>query len=155
MPSSEKRKKRRTETQLRAELLEAHEWAVTACPEAFQLPDSQVVICEVSDSNKLIALGKFEGEGRTFVSFDEIVLDGNSSNITKILTRPSICCSGPYPQRDTEYGAEQLFDLEMLFIPNEPSLVRAHKFNFSTLMKIKRFQSSIGQTTYRLHQGML
>lgn len=70
MPSSEKRKKRRSENQLRAELLEAHEWAVTACPEAFQLPDSEVVICEVSDSNKLIALGKFEGEGRTFVSFE-------------------------------------------------------------------------------------
>ena len=96
-------------------------------------PNWQVVICEVSDSNQLIALGKFEGEGRTFVSFDEIVLHGNSSNISKILTKPSICCSGPYPERDTEYGAEQLFDLEMLFIPNEPSLLRAHKFNFSTL----------------------
>jgi len=155
MPSSEKRKKRRTESQNRAELLEAHEWAVDACPEVCQLPDWQVVICEVSDSNQLIALGKFEGEGRTFVSFDGIVLDGNSSNISKILTQPSICVSGPYPERDTEYGAEQLFDLEMLFIPNEPSLLRAHKFNFSTLSKIKRFHSPIGQTTYRLHQGTL
>ena len=86
MPSSEKCKKRRTEIQNNHELLQAHEWAVDACPEVCQLPDWQVVICEVSDSNQLIALGKFEGEGRTFVSFDEIVLHGNSSNISKILT---------------------------------------------------------------------
>ena len=55
MPSSERRKKRRSENQLKAELLEAHEWAVTACSEAFQLPDSEIVICEFSDSNNLHA----------------------------------------------------------------------------------------------------
>ncbi len=75
MPSSERRKKRRTENGLRAQLLEAHEWVASALPEAFALPDAQVVLCEVSDFNKLIALGRFDGDGRTFVSFDEIHLD--------------------------------------------------------------------------------
>ena len=46
------------------------------------------------------------------------------------------------------------FEFELLYIPQESSLVEVREANMTVLKEIKTFQNPIGASLYRLHKGI-
>ena len=123
----------------------AKAWVLANFPLAYVI--CAVVLCDFKDASDSVSAGKFKGYGTTQVPIEEIIEKDNHHKIGLILHEPSIVLS--YKQEE----GEVMFKFELLFIPNEESLLQARVWNGKVLSKIRKFQSLINAVGYRLHKG--